>query len=85
MNNASVQQSFMVEYEEHYTQCDDCKKEFTPHTWTASVQLRQKVEHKKTFFWLEQLILKNQLHDNVLNIEAKDEGLDFFFKHKNHA
>ena len=31
-------------------QCDDCKKEFTPHTWGAVVQVRQHVDHKKTFF-----------------------------------
>ena len=30
----------MLEFEEVYTQCDDCKKQFTPHTWVAQVQIR---------------------------------------------
>jgi nonsense-mediated mRNA decay protein 3 len=39
MNNTSVQQSFAVEFEEYYQQCDDCKKEYTPHTWNGLVQV----------------------------------------------
>ena len=39
MNNTSVQQSFVVEFEEYYQQCDDCKKEYTPHTWNGLVQV----------------------------------------------
>jgi len=31
-------------------------------TWKASVQVRQKVTHKRTFLWLEQLILKHNAH-----------------------
>lgn len=37
INNASLQHTFEVEFFEHYMQCDDCKKEFTPHTWGATV------------------------------------------------
>ncbi|KAL4445929.1 hypothetical protein ABPG74_010921 [Tetrahymena malaccensis] len=85
MNNTSIQQNFVVEFVEHYGQCDDCKKEFTPHTWGAQVQLRQKVEHKKTFFFLEQVMLKHNAHDKVLKVEEKDDGLDFFYKNKMQA
>ena len=37
-------------------------------TWNAVVQARQKAIHKRTFYYLEQLILKNNAHANTLNI-----------------
>lgn len=36
-SEVTLQQTFKVEFEEIYTQCDECKKEFTPHTWKACV------------------------------------------------
>lgn len=84
-NNTWLQQSFVVEFFEHFTQCEDCKKEYTPNTWGALVQVRQKVEHKKTFFYLEQLILKHNAHDKVLNVKEEEDGLDFFYKNRTHA
>eukprot|EP01015_Nassula_variabilis_P023847 TRINITY_DN449_c0_g1_i6.p1 TRINITY_DN449_c0_g1~~TRINITY_DN449_c0_g1_i6.p1 ORF type:complete len:476 (+),score=131.75 TRINITY_DN449_c0_g1_i6:66-1493(+) len=80
-----LEQQFLVEFTVHYTQCDDCKKDYTPHTWGAVVQIRQKVNHKKTFYFLEQLILKHNAHDKVLNVKEVNGGLDFFFKNKSHA
>jgi nonsense-mediated mRNA decay protein 3 len=47
--------------------------------------VRQKTEHKKTFFFLEQLILKHNAHDKVIKVEEIDDGLDFFYKNKTHA
>ena len=75
----------MVEFVIHNQQCVDCRKNFTPHTWGASVQIRQKVNDKKTFFFLEQLILKHNAHEKVLNVKEVHEGLDFFFKSKAHS
>ncbi len=40
----------VVEFVEKYTQCNDCRKKFTPHDWIALVQIRQQVAHKKTIF-----------------------------------
>jgi len=34
-----------------------------------TVQVRQKATHKKTMYYLEQLILKHQAHANTLNIK----------------
>lgn len=47
--------------------------------------MRQKVDHKKTFHFLEQLILKHNAHAKVLNVKSMSDGLDFFFKGKPHA
>jgi len=85
LNNVTVQQTFPIEFVVFYQQCEDCKKEYTPHTWGALVQVRQKVDHKKTFFFLEQLILKYNAHDKVLKIKDLPEGVDFFYKDRSHA
>mmetsp|Transcript_7 Transcript_7/g.10 ORF Transcript_7/g.10 Transcript_7/m.10 type:complete len:335 (+) Transcript_7:58-1062(+) len=85
INQTLVEQSFPVEFVVHYQQCEDCKKEFTPHTWTALVQVRQKVTHKKTFFYLEQLIMKHNAHEKCIKVKEQHEGIDFFYKDKTHA
>lgn len=55
------------------------------HTWRACVQVRQKVPHKRTFLFLEQLMLKHNAHKDAINIKETKDGLDFFFAHRNHA
>ena len=80
-----LQQTFEVEYYVGYQQCPDCAKSFTANTWRACVQVRQKVHHKRTFLYLEQLILKHSAHKDTININESHEGLDFFFAQRNHA
>jgi nonsense-mediated mRNA decay protein 3 len=84
-NKSMIQTSFIVVFDVEWTQCDDCKKTFTPHTWNASCQVRQKVNHKRTFMLLEQYILKHKAHAKALNIKEMTEGIDFFFSNKSHA
>lgn len=60
---AVVEQDCIVEFVIQPTQCDDCKRAFTPHTWKAVVQVRQKVEHKRSLMYLEQIILKHNAHE----------------------
>ena len=80
-----LQQTFDVEFVEAYHQCPDCAKSFTANTWRAVVQVRQKVPHKRTFLYLEQLILKHSAHKDTINIKEVKDGLDFFYAQKNHA
>ncbi|KAJ5894699.1 nonsense-mediated mRNA decay protein 3 [Penicillium taxi] len=80
-----IQQTFEVEYVVASQQCPDCQKSFTPNTWRASVQVRQKVPHKRTFLFLEQLMLKNNIHKDTVNIKEVKDGLDFYFAQRNHA
>lgn len=80
-----LQQSFEVTYIVSTQQCPDCKKSYTPNVWRASVQVRQKVQHKRTFMYLEQLIMKHGAHRETLNIKEAKDGIDFFFAEKNHA
>ncbi|CAN6622957.1 60S ribosomal export protein Nmd3p [Trichomonascus vanleenenianus] len=85
MPNVIVQQNFGVEYVVIATQCPDCAKSFTVHTWEACLQIRQKVPHKRTFFHLEQLILKHNAHMDTVTIKESRDGIDFFYSKKNHA
>lgn len=54
------------------------------HTHTHP-QVRQHVAHKRTFLYLEQLILRAGADQQCVNIRDIHEGLDFFFSHRAHG
>jgi nonsense-mediated mRNA decay protein 3 len=43
------------------------------------------VPHKRTFLYLEQLVLKHGAHKDTINIKEVKDGLDFFFSARNQA
>ena len=83
--NTTLEQTFVTEFFVTNLQCEDCQKSFTPHTWVAKVQIRQKVEHQRTFYYLEQLLLKHKANDHVTKVRQNENGLDFEFINKSHA
>uniref|UniRef100_A0A4W4FL48 60S ribosomal export protein NMD3 n=1 Tax=Electrophorus electricus TaxID=8005 RepID=A0A4W4FL48_ELEEL len=85
MNGAILQQVFVVEFVVQPQMCDDCHRVEAKDYWKAVVQVRQKTVHKKTFFYLEQLILKHRVHQNTLRIKEIHEGIDFYYGSKQHA
>ena len=82
---AVLQQSFVIEYVLGNKQCPICQRREAKDTWNAVVQVRQKVPHKRTFLWIEQLILKHNAHADTVNITELKDGLDFFFDQRSHA
>lgn len=68
-----------------YQQCPDCARIYTAHTWKALVQIRQKVDHKRTFLYLEQLILRHHAHRDASSIKEVKDGLDFYYLNRSHA
>ncbi|KAL4628926.1 hypothetical protein ACB092_05G272700 [Castanea dentata] len=72
LNGAILDQSYAVEYvqQEH---------------WVAAVQLRQHVSHRRTFFYLEQLILKHDATASAIKIKQMEQGIDFFFSNRSHG
>ncbi|KAJ3384961.1 hypothetical protein HDU92_003312 [Lobulomyces angularis] len=84
-SSAILQQVFIVEYVVSTQQCDECMRVAAQLTWKASVQVRQKVSHKRTFFWLEQLILKHNAHKDTTNIKEAKDGIDFYYVNRSHA
>uniref|UniRef100_A0A803V6W9 60S ribosomal export protein NMD3 n=1 Tax=Ficedula albicollis TaxID=59894 RepID=A0A803V6W9_FICAL len=85
INGAVLQQVFVVEYIVQSQMCEDCHRIEAKDFWKAVVQVRQKTLHKKTFYYLEQLILKHRLHQNTLRIKEIHDGLDFYYSSKQHA
>ena len=63
-------------------QCRTCQRAETANTWEAVVQLRQKVAHRRTFLYLEQLILTHRAQKEAINIKEVKEGMDFYFASK---
>ncbi|XP_011505275.1 PREDICTED: 60S ribosomal export protein NMD3 [Ceratosolen solmsi marchali] len=79
MTNATLEQIFIVEYVISNQMCEDCHRTEAKDYWSASVQVRQKTINKKTFYYLEQLILKHRAHENTIGIKSVHDGLDFFY------
>lgn len=80
-----LQQSFTVVFIVRNQQCIECQAEFRQGSWKALVQVRQRVSHKRTFLYLEQLILKHGAHRGCLSIETFRDGMDFYFPDKSKA
>lgn len=76
-NGAVLQQAMAVTFVVRNQQCDNCAAAFTNNTWTAVVQVRQRVDHKRTFFYLEQLILKHSAHSQCTNIQVRRKQILF--------
>ncbi len=80
-----LQQSFVVVFVVRNQQCIECQAEFRQGSWKSLVQVRQRVGHKRTFLYLEQLILKHGAHRGCLSIETFRDGMDFYFPDKGKA
>jgi len=74
-----ITQSMVIEFKEKWNLCRDCQKIQTPHIWSSCVQIRQRVPHKKTMLYLEQIILHNKMQQNALDFQETNDGFDFFF------
>ena len=68
INSAILQQSVVVDFVIKNQQCSNCQASFATGAWQAVVQVRQRVSHKRTFFFLEQLLLKHHAHSECINI-----------------
>jgi nonsense-mediated mRNA decay protein 3 len=80
-----LQQSFVVVFVVRNQQCIECQSVFRQGTWRSLVQVRQRVSHKRTFLYLEQLILKHGAHRGCLSVETFRDGMDFYFPDKGKA
>ncbi|XP_027335607.1 60S ribosomal export protein NMD3 isoform X1 [Abrus precatorius] len=86
LNGAILEQSYPVEYVQQEHMCESCSRvQANPDQWVAAVQLRQHVSHRRTFFYLEQLILKHGAAASAIRIKQMDQGIDFFFSNRSHG
>nr|XP_039270838.1 60S ribosomal export protein NMD3-like [Styela clava] len=80
-----LQQTFVVEFVIHNHMCNDCHRIEAKDFWNSVVQARQKTTHKKTFYYLEQIILKHKMHSTCTKLSENPNGLDFFYSSKQDA
>jgi nonsense-mediated mRNA decay protein 3 len=80
-----LEQVFETEYLVQHGQYPDCTQLAAKNTWKALVQVRQKVPHKRTFLYLEQLILKHGAQKDTIFLKEVKDGLDFFYSQWSHA
>ncbi|KAG6827590.1 hypothetical protein H0H92_011213 [Tricholoma furcatifolium] len=85
LTNTILEQTFEIEYLVQHGQCPDCTKLAAKNTWNSLVQVRQKVPHKRTFLYLEQLILKHGAQKDTISVKEVKDGLDFFYSSRSHA
>nr|XP_043614105.1 60S ribosomal export protein NMD3-like [Erigeron canadensis] len=86
LNGAVLEQAHFVEYVVVNQMCNSCSRgQANPDQWVASVQLRQHVSHRRTFYYLEQLILKHDAAVRAIGIKQTDQGIDFYFNSRSHA
>ncbi|KAG8390462.1 hypothetical protein BUALT_Bualt01G0085800 [Buddleja alternifolia] len=86
LNGAILEQAYTVEYVVQDQMCESCSRvQANPDQWVAAVQLRQHVSHRRTFFYLEQLILKHDAAKHAIRITQMEHGIDFFFNNRSHG
>ncbi|CAL8071948.1 unnamed protein product [Orchesella dallaii] len=85
MGGAVLQQVFTVEYTIVSQMCDGCHRAEAKDYWKTLVQVRQKADHKKTLYYLEQLILKYKAHKNTNGVKPHHDGLDFYYGNEQNA
>lgn len=83
---ATAHQSYTAEYVLMDRLCESCSRiHANADLWAAKVQLRQHVSHRRSFFYLEQLILKHNAALHAIKIRQINDGIDFFFASGCHA
>lgn len=81
----SVEQNCVLRYNITNMQCPDCMRTEAKQYWRALVQLRQRPHHKRTFLYVEQLILKHKAHLSTSNIKERKDGIDFYYLERQDA
>ncbi|KAK6134803.1 hypothetical protein DH2020_031473 [Rehmannia glutinosa] len=86
LNGVILEQTCIVEYTVCEEMCGSCLRiKANPDQWECVVQLRQYVPHRRTFYYLEQLILKHDAAKYAIRIAQTKQGIDFFFNKQSHG
>nr|PNR34355.1 hypothetical protein PHYPA_024172 [Physcomitrium patens] len=85
INGAILEQAYVVDQRVEDHMCEKCSRvAANPDQWIAFVQVKQKVKHKRTFFFQEQLIIKHGSAAAAVNIKQIHDGMDFHFEYDKH-
>ncbi|VDD81768.1 unnamed protein product [Mesocestoides corti] len=83
--NTVVEQKALLHFVMHPQQCSDCTRNEAKDYWNACVQIRQKVDHKRTLYYLEQLLLRKSAPRKYSSVKQAKGGMDFFFSSRANA
>jgi nonsense-mediated mRNA decay protein 3 len=59
-----------VEFVVSNRQCSDCIRQASAHTWRSVVQVRQRVDTKRSLAFLEQTLIANKMHKNLIDLQV---------------
>jgi len=79
---SGIEQTAELTFNIRNKQCTDCMRAEAQQHWRVLVQLRQRPHHKRTFLYLEQLIINHKAHIGTTNIKECKDGIDFYFQDK---
>ena len=65
--------------------CPLCHRAEAKDMWKAKIQIRQRVETKRTYYYVEQLLLKSDLANNIVGITKQLNGMDLNFQEQRYA
>ena len=85
VRGAILQQATVIEFVIRNQQCKSCEAAYAQGAWHGIVQVRQRVKHKRTFLYLEQLLLKHNAHSECIRIVTYNDGMDFYFLERQNA
>jgi nonsense-mediated mRNA decay protein 3 len=86
LDKIAINQTKIVEFVIRTKQCNRCISEASEHSWQSRIQLRQRVDHNKTFYAIEEALVKAKLFKVISDIDlSPKDGLDFYFVLRKHA
>jgi nonsense-mediated mRNA decay protein 3 len=77
VGGAMLQQTTAIEFQVVNQICEDCQRVEAKDYWKCVVQVRQRAKHKKTFFYIEQVILKLNAHQKTVSIKQAPGKYNF--------
>lgn len=80
-----IKKQINIKYRIRNKQCPNCQNIEAKLYWSSVVQVRQRVPHKKTLLFLEQLILHAKAFNDTSNIKERKDGIDFYYQNKVYA
>ena len=84
--NGVILEHVYFEYVYQVHMCEHCTRvQSNLDQYVVVMQLRKHVSHKRTFFYLEKLILKHGVAAQADNVKQVHKNVDFFFANKSHA
>ena len=84
-NKVRVRQQINVHFIIKSKKCEECLREASAHTWSALIQFRQNVEHRRSLYIVEQLLAEHDVIQLILDAEVVKGGLNLYFRNQGSA